>query len=120
MTVRSDAFFIFLPAPGAPRAVTAIKFFLLSANDSDIGVDPFTIRDTIPGAVAALCSRRAPEPDGVEIFETVGCTARIGQQIVTLASCRHGRDRAEPGCQVALQFRVERPFHPLLGAVLVW
>src|SRR5689334_11838664 len=65
----------------------------------------------------AFGGRRAPEPDLVEILETIGGAAGVGQKLVAFASCGHRRHRPEPGGKVTLQLGVQRMLEPLIGAV---
>src|SRR5262249_41608295 len=65
----------------------------------------------------AFGSRRAPEPDLIEILEAVGGAAGVGQKLVAFARGGYRWHRPEPGGQVALQFGAQRVLKPLIGAV---
>ena len=65
----------------------------------------------------AFGGRRAPEPDLVEILETIGGAPGVGQKLVAFASCGHRRHGPEPGGKVTLQLGVQRMLEPLIGAV---
>src|SRR5918998_6178461 len=55
--------------------------------------------------------------DLFEIAEAVGLAALVRQQRVALAGLEVRRDGAEPGSEIALQFRIERVLQPHIGAV---
>jgi len=102
----------------APRGVAQRPMLRsAAAHHGDIVRRPAAIGHA--GALAAGSLRRAPEVDLVELVEAIGGAALVAEQAVALAGGGHGRHRAEPRGNVTLHLGVERPLHPLVGAVRV-
>lgn len=94
-----------------------IAGLLSAADDAYVGFNPFAVGHTIASARGAFSGRRAPEPNVIELIETVGRTASIGEQFITLTSRRHRRHGTEPSGKIALKLGVQRPFKPFVSAV---
>src|SRR6185436_5296538 len=100
-------------------AVTPAAPFLLTAHDGYVVADPAAVRHAALDVRGALGFRRAPELDLLEILEAVGLATLGAQQRVALAGLRHHRVGAEPGGDVTLHLRRDRPLEPGVGAVRI-
>src|SRR5476651_1973391 len=87
-----------------------------TAHNRDVILGPAAVRYEL----AAFSLRGCPEGDFLELVETVGLATLGAQQFAALASRRHRWQRAEPRGDVTLDFRLQRPVHPLVGAVRVF
>src|SRR5438094_8712711 len=96
------------PEPTDPMTLLALNF--------PVALIPLGVGDAVT-LLLAFCSRRAPEPDLIEIAEAVGLAAAVGEQGISLAGRRHGGHRSEPGGDVALKLRLERMIEPHISAV---
>src|SRR5262249_34421535 len=80
--------------PGPPRPGRTL-FDALLAENGDIVLGPLRVGHAF-ALLLAFGSRRTPEPDLVEILETIGGTAGVGQELVAFASRGHRRHGPKP------------------------
>src|SRR5687768_1550212 len=90
---------------------------LATADHGNIICDPFMVGDTFFATVTAIGGGCAPPPDLIKVVQAVVHTALRPEQLVALTGIQADRDVLEPCRQVTLDFRIERPFHPLVSTV---
>src|SRR5262245_35710080 len=88
----------------------------LLAEDGNVVFGPLRVGHAL-ALLLAFGRRRAPEPNLVEIVVAVGGAAGISQKLIALAGRWHRWHRAEPGGEIALQFRIQGMLEPLIGTV---
>src|SRR5262245_54528923 len=78
---------------------------LAAAHHRDVVGRPAAVRHA--GARRARRLGRTPEPDAVEVIESVGLAALGPEERIAFARGRYRGHRAEPGSQVALHLGIE-------------
>src|SRR5687768_7281659 len=90
---------------------------LATTDYSNIICDPFMVRYAFHPTITTICGRRAPPHDLVKVVQAIVLASIWPEQFVALAGIQTNRDILEPGSQIALHFRIKRPFQPFIGAV---